>query len=229
MLFQSTIINRGSGSIGGITASRNRGGNYLRVKGVPINPNTPAQITVRVLLNALVDRWTTVLTDASRVGWQTYADNVPLANRLGELKTVTGQNMFVRSNLARIQGGEAVIDDAPSIFDTGAFTETTITAAETGNQLSLAFLNTDTWANEDDSAMIVYGSRPVNASINFFKGPFRLLGKIDGDSATPPTSPAVFTSPFAYTVGQRVFARVIVSRADGRMSLDQISNIIVTA
>ena len=229
MLFESTIVNRGSGSIGGITVSRNRGGNYMRVKGVPINPNTPAQITVRILMNALVDRWTSVLTDASRVGWQTYANNVQLPNRLGELKTVTGQNMFVRSNLARIQAGGAVIDDAPTIFDTGAFSQTTITANEAGSQLNLSFLNTDAWANEDDSNMIVYGSRPVNASVNFFKGPFRLLGQVEGDAILAPTSPQSFTSPFAYTIGQRVFARVVVSRADGRMSMDQISSIVVIA
>ena len=229
MLFESIIVDRGSGSIGGVTASRGIGGNYLRSKGVPINPNTPAQITIRTLLAIFVDRWTNVLTQASRDGWATYASNVPLQGPLGNPRPVTAQNQYVRSQMARTQAGLATIDDAPSIFDLGAFTETTITANEAGSQLNISFDAADAWANETGSGMVVYGSRPQNASINFFKGPFRLLGKIDGDDVIPPTSPASFTSPFAYTVGQKVFARVVVTRADARMSSDQISNIIVTA
>ena len=228
-LFESIIVDRGSGSIGGITLSRNKGGNYIRAKGVPINPNTPAQISIRTLLAIFVDRWTNVLTQASRDGWETYAANVPLQGPLGSPRPVTGQNQYVRSQMARTQSGVPTVDDAPSIFDLGAFTETTITANEAGSQLNLSFLTTDAWANEDEAAMVVYGSRPQNPSINFFKGPFRLLGRIDGDAITPPVSPASFTSPFAYTVGQKVFARVVVTRADARMSNDQISNIIVIA
>jgi hypothetical protein len=66
--------------------------------------------------------------------------------------------------------------------------------------------------------MFGYISRPQNITKNFFRGPYRYAGKIEGDSVTPPTSPATLVSDFPYAAGQRAFLRVRVSRADGRLS-----------
>lgn len=221
-LFQSGIITASSGSLGGLTFSHNRGGMYVRARVVPVNPNTPLQGVVRQQMANLTNRWANILTPAQRDAWDTYAENVLLPGPLGDPRNVGGLGMFIRNAVPRAVAGVVAVDDAPTIFDTGGYTPVTApTATDAGDVLGFAYTNTDLWANEDDSHMLVFASRPQNPGINYFTGPYQFAGAIDGDAITPPTSPAVITSPFAFSVGQRVFFRVVVTRADGRYSNTQ--------
>ncbi len=221
MLFESGIITAASGSIGGLTASRNKGGMYFRAKAVPVDPGSSFQIAVRVIMAGLVNIWNNVLTQAQRDDWATYAANTPILNKLGALSNVSALNMYTRVNVPRLQAGASRVDEGPVEFNTGEFTNVTHSFSQAGG-ISVAFDNTDAWANEDDSSMILFAGRPQNPSINFFKGPYRLVATIEGDAITPPVSPQIFaTPPFSFTEGQRMFARVVVARADGRLSTTQ--------
>lgn len=229
MLFRPTIGTDLSGSLGGIVASRNKGGPYFRNRAIPTNPSTSFQQVLRLAMTVLTSAWNDDLTEVERDAWQTYADNVPLTNRIGEARNVSGQNMYVRGNIVAIQTGLARQDTAPTVFNLGSFTEPTLLAADAlGQLLSVGFDNTDAWANETGSAMIVYISRPQNPSINFFKGPYQFAARIDGDMTTPPTSPAMIAVPFLITAGQTLFAQIRVCRADGRLSGKFRGNIVVT-
>lgn len=221
MKFQSAIISRGSGSIGGLTASHNKGGNYFRARTTPTDPGSPFQTTNRVNMGILVNLWEDTLTQAERDDWAVYATNTPLLDQFGEPRTVTALNMYCRVNIPNLQVGLPRRDIAPSAFNTGAFTPAVFAASEAGG-LSIAFTDTDDWANEDDSALLVYAGRPQNVGINFFKGPYRFAGKADGDAITPPTSPlAIAAPPFPFIEGQKIFAQIRVVRADGRLSVKQ--------
>lgn len=207
-----------SGSLGGVTASRNRSGSYFRNRTIPVNPGTTFQTAVRGFMASLSNHWIDTLTQLQREAWTTYAENVALIDALGSAIFVTGMNMYIRSNVPRLQAIDARQDDAPVIFDLGEFTNPSMTALDAGNALTVSFDNTDAWANEEGSAMIVYGSRPQNPTINFFKGPYRFANIILGDAVTPPTSPAIIVNPFPLASGQKVFAQVRVTRSDGRLS-----------
>lgn len=207
-----------SGSVGGITASHNRGGPYFRNRAIPINPNTPQQMAVRAFLSQLVNLWVNTVTPAQRDAWDVYALNTPLPDPLGDPRNVGGIGMYVRSNVFRLQNGIARQDTAPAIFDLGSFTSPTIISITAATDiLSLGFLNTDAWANEIGGVMGVYVSRPQNVSINFFKGPYRFAASIIG-GPVPPTSPAAIALPFPVIVGQRVFIRVNTERNDARLA-----------
>lgn len=218
MLFRPLLGTDLSGSVGGITASHNRGGAYFRNRAIPVNPNTPFQMAVRASLSQLTSLWVNVLTQPQRNAWDLYALNVPLPNPLGEPRNVGGLGMYIRTNVFRLQQPIARQDTAPAIFDLGSFTTPTIISitAATGI-LSLGFTPADAWANEAGGVMGVYASRSQNPSINFFKGPYRFAAAILGDPI-PPTSPAAITLPFATVVGQRVFIRVATERNDGRLA-----------
>ncbi len=220
MLIDSLVIGRGSGSAGGITVSHNRAGQYMKARSLPTNPNTSFQQAVRDFVSQLSALWVSTLTQAERDKWTTYAENVAVINRLGDTMFLTGLNMYVRSNVPILQAGFARQDDAPVIFSLGDFTAPVIVGSEGVQQVAVTFTTTDDWVGEDDAAMMVYVSRPVNASINYFKGPYRLAGTVDGDAITPPTSPALIDVPFAITEGQKLFTRAQVFRADGRLSAD---------
>jgi len=141
-----------------------------------------------------------------------------MLNALGDSVHVTGLNMYVRTNAAYLQAGFTRIDDAPTIFDKGSFTQPTFAIDTVSDEVDVSFDNTDDWANEDDATLLVYASIPKAPTVNFFKGPYNLIGSVDGDSVTPPTSPAAIALTQAVTAGQRLFFKVVVIRADGRRS-----------
>lgn len=220
MLIKSAVIASGSGSIAGMTLSRNAGGMYLRARAIPTNPASALQQAVRAAMASLAVLWQDTLTAAQRTAWATYAENVPLVNSLGDPINVSGLNMYIRSNVPRIQAGLARVDDGPTTFNLGEYTAPTFAIDTASDEVDVTFENTDAWANEDDSSMLVYGSAPKDPTINFFKGPYTLLDTIDGDSVTAPTSPAAIALAQAIVAGQRNFFRIVVSRADGRLSAD---------
>ena len=219
-LFTSPIISQGSGSLAGLTFSRNRGGNYIRARALPTNPNSTLQQAIRAAMSQLAVLWQDTLTAAQRLAWATYGDNVPVINRLGQSINLTGQNWYIGCNSVRIQAGLARVDDAPTVFNRGDYTTPTFAIDTASDEVDVSFDNADAWANEDDSSLVVYASVPNDPTVNYFKGPYVLVGTIDGDSVTPPTSPAAIALPQAIVAGQRNFFRVFVSRADGRLSAD---------
>ena len=220
MLFRPLLATDLSGSLGGIVASHNRGGPYLRNRSIPVNPNTPQQQAVRGFLASLTSLWGDTLTPTQRDDWDTYALNVPIPNAIGEPRNIGGLPMYIRSNVPRLPVSLPRVDDAPIIFNLGDFSnpsvDSFVASAETFN---LNFTAADDWANEDDAAMLLSTSRPQNPSINFFKGPYRSTDAILGNLSTPPTSPVVTLASFAFGEGQRVFVQARVTRADGRLSL----------
>jgi len=219
MLISSPVIAAGSGSIAGLTASHNRGGLYLRARAVPTNPNSSRQQAVRGYLSTLVNRWTSTLTAAKRDAWTAYAANTPVFNALGAQIYLTGQQMYLRGNVPRLQGSLPVVDDAPTVNNTGEVGAVAAASFTASSQtLSLSIDNTVEWATTDDAALQVFWSDGQNPSVNYFKGPYRNQGQILGDGTTPPTSPASIVGSGSIAAGQRVFCKVNATQADGRYS-----------
>lgn len=219
MLFRPLLGTDLSGSVGGITASHNRGGAYFRNRAIPVNPNTVQQQLVRGILATLTSRWNDNLTAIQRAAWDLYAVNVPLTGPLGESRNVGGLPMYIRSNVPRIQVALPRVDDAPIIFNLGDFTTPTFDTLVAGvDTYNVNFTIGDAWVSEDDAAMLLFSSRPQNATINFFNGPYRFDAPILGDLGAPPASPVVTAASFPFGVGNRVFFKASVTRADGRLS-----------
>lgn len=218
MLFKSPIFAQASGSIAGTVFSRNAGGMYVRARANPTNPNTDAQQAVRDAMRTLVNIWSNVLSDSERDGWNTYAFNTPTLNKLGEPTHKTGQQMFLRGNVPRIQAGLPTAAAPPTQFDLGAFGPLgEIITSEGDNNVSIEFDETDPWTGEVNSALLIYQSRPQNATRNFGKGPFQLATILEGQTV-PVTGPVMFNSLFPLTQGQKVFLQLRVTYTDGRLT-----------
>ena len=220
MKYKSLLLSEASGSVGGLTFSHNKGGLYIRARAIPTNPGSPQQDVVRAAFGALVSRWITILTEVQREAWRSYAAGTPLLDTLGDVRHVTGMNMFLRCNALRVAFGLGVVDDGPIYHNLGYLTAPTFSVAAAADTVSVGFNNLDGWANETGSHLLVYASRPQNVSVNYFKGPYRLAGTVDGDDVTPPVSPEVIDLPFPVSADQRVFFMAAASRLDGRRSLD---------
>lgn len=224
MKFLSQLTTMTSGSVNGLTASHNRSGQYFRAKVVPVNPSTINQQVIRNAFSELSIAWLNDLSQAQRDGWDLYADNVPVTDKLGQSINLTGQNMYIRSNVPRLQFDQIGtitaprVDEPPTIFTLAEVDPSALLVMTAPNSGAITFNNGLAWANENDAFMFPYSGRPVNASINFFGGPYRLMLPNVGDGTTPPTSPGTNTSLYAYAVGQQAFSYARISRADGRLS-----------
>jgi hypothetical protein len=226
MKFTSTVLAAASGSVGGCTYSRNRSGQYIRSRAVPVNPSSSGQTTVRAALATLVARWAGTLTAAQRTAWENWAANTPQVDSLGNPINITGQNAYIKMNVIRIQTGTSVIDLAPSIFANAVLTPPGIVSA-TGSTdvISVSYTNTDLWATAVGGKLCVYVGRPQNPSKVFFAGPYRFAGTVNG-AGTPPTSPSPITSPFDFVATQRIHVKFRAFNADARISTTWKASII---
>lgn len=217
MKFKSQVYTQTSGSIGGITYSHNKGGLYTRARRIPVNPNTSYQATVRNLLSQLQTYWQ-ALTNTQRNAWSVWAQNMSFTNLLGDSESYTPNNCYQLCNVQRLQAGLSRIDNAPVIFELAQLTPPVATITAAGTTVSMAFANTDAWANEVGGGLLIWASRPQQPTINYFKGPYRFAGKVAG-AASPPTTPATITLPFpSGPTGSRQFFKAVAVRADGRPS-----------
>ena len=103
-----------SGSVAGVTSSRNRFGQYRRTRATPVQPRSPKQTDNRSLLTAGSSAWRT-LSDVSRTAWNDYAAQILRSGRLGSSYNPTGAGLF---SGAFIQNPGATINDPPSVLPT---------------------------------------------------------------------------------------------------------------
>src|SRR3954463_16403897 len=102
MKFKSTLLAQASGSGGGATFSRNKGGMYTRSRSLVITPKTPQQVAAQNAVKTLTARWQG-LSSAVRTGWKDYAVNVPILNALGESRVIPELSWYVKCNSIRLQ------------------------------------------------------------------------------------------------------------------------------
>lgn len=227
MKFKSTLLAQASGSLAGNVFARNKGGQYIRARGLVKNSNTAAQQNVRNSLKTLSQSWTSILTETQRDAWTTYAKNVPLVNSLGDPTIISGLAMYIRCNSPRLSAGIAAVLDGPTTMTLGTFTPVTAAINHTTGW-SIVFDDTDEWANADGGAMIFYQSRPLSVGVNFFKGPFQYFSITLGATMTPPISPTTPPNLFPGAAGNGYFLRIQATLADGRLTSAQILKLVAT-
>lgn len=228
MLFKSPIFSQASGSIGGTTFSRNRGGMYTRNRAIPTNPNTANQVAVRTYLGTAVNAWSNTLTPAQRAGWRAYGDNTPMTNKLGDETRLTGQQQFVRSFVAFSRAGATPVMNAPTIYNTGEPIvragntalppgQFDIVASVVGGELTFM-------GNPSEDGVVAVGlGPPVNDGVTYYGGRANHSWTEDvsksNDDVLVPVNISGWPNPWApIAVGQRrgLTARVLYD--DGRVS-----------
>lgn len=211
-----------SGSVGSVVFSHNRYGAYMRSRVIPTNPSSYHQQVIRNACSSLANLWYNTLTGAQRDGWETYAANVPVINRIGQQIYLNGLNWYIACNTLRIQwaGTLTRIDDAPTTFTLASFTGISISASEATQLVSVTYVDDEAWTL-DDGALGIYGARPQNASHIFNAHPFRFAAAVEGDTVSPPASPQTAAYPFTFVQGQRLFVRLQCVIADGRIGSPQ--------
>lgn len=216
MKFLSQVYSAVSGSVGGLTYSHNRGGMYARARAVPTNPNTDPQASARDAMRAGVIAWG-ALTQAVRDAWEDYAANVPMLDSLGASRPLSGQQQFLRTYLSRTAASMTIPATAPTNFNLGTFSQFNLIASATTDSVDVEFVTADAWASTLGGYASVSLGRQVGPGVNFYRGPFAIVGVIAG-APTPPTSPETFLYGNPLIAGNKLPVRIVVGQSDGRVS-----------
>lgn len=221
MLFRGLLVGAASGKMGAMVASHNSGGQYMRARVTPTNPSTLRQQVVRNNLAALANRFSTVLDSSQRLSWKSFALSLTgILNALGDPITLSAIAAYIRQNAARTQAGLDIIDDPP-IDGTAAVLANSTNAETATNDLSVVFTTTDLWNADGGGALLIYTGRPLNPGEDFYKGPYRLAGIVDANTA-PQTTPATViggnTAWGEAVSGQTSRVRLVAVTGDGRIS-----------
>lgn len=225
MKYTSTVYAAASGSVGGLTYSRNRGGLYTRRRAIPSNPATEAQGLARANIATAVSLWTNTLTPTQRTAWNTYANSTPTVDSLGQSQTLSGQQMFVANTTRRLLAGLPNILNGPVAAGLGLTPDwTTGPTVQEAGQIEGIVTVTGAGVLGD---LLVYMSRPVLPS-KTTAHETRRYADVEG----PPIA-SLFTvamdPPFLVTEGQAVRVTCVYADDTGRMSAESWRDVIVAA
>src|SRR5213594_7639 len=110
-----------SGSVAGVTSSRNRFGQYRRTRATPVNPNSTFQGAVRARFSVNSAAWR-ALTAAQRAGWADLGTSMTRTDSLGQTYALTGFQAYCSLNNNNLAAGNAVVSDAPVLTTPSAIT-----------------------------------------------------------------------------------------------------------
>jgi hypothetical protein len=98
------------GSVGGMTASRNTMGAYMRAKASPVQPRTETQQKRRYALQKLTREYQD-LTSTQIEAWNDFASNWPITDVFGDSISITGLDWYVslNSRLAALGSASATL------------------------------------------------------------------------------------------------------------------------
>ena len=232
----SALVMGTSGKLNGSVAAHNKGGAYLRNKGVVSNPQTVDQQLVRGRFGALSSAFRG-LTVEQIAAWNAAAADFPVIDRLGDTRYLTGLGLFVQLNTNLQTVGAAIITNPPAKQPMPAYSALGLTAEIVANvwEASDAVISF-TESQPADAYALVVSMAPIHSpSVSNVKNRLRLLGSSAIQSGTTVTYEfgAAYNARFGAasnaSVGQAVTAEYrIVSLVSGEMSAPVKVSTIIT-
>jgi len=193
------LIEPRSGSLQGLTSSRNRYGQYVRSRATPVNPNSDAQGVVRARLSVNAAAWR-ALTDEQRAGWESLAGQMSRTDALGQSYTLNGFGAYVSVNNNQQAAGNAVLEDAPALVTPDGLLTATITL--TAAVHTVAYTTTPLPAG---ARLFVYAS-PQRSAGRSYESDLRLIHVSAAAAASPADVESAFNARFGVpVVGNKVF------------------------
>lgn len=216
-----------SGSVGGTTASRNRGGAYFRMRAVPITSTTAEALASKTRFADASQDWQ-LLTTGQRNAWQEWSNANPVTNALGFPKILSGAQAYIAIAARMAALGDIAINDPPII----PAPDPLITLTQRGDigagSVQAEFTATPLGATEH---LYIRAAITSSAGINNVQNLLRLTVR----------SPAVQISPFddqtvienrlaTLVVGQTLHVEISVyDNATGLVSGPLRSDVVVTS
>lgn len=173
----TAMVDAISGKLNGTVFSKNRGGAYIRSKSTVSNPQTPSQQNSRAVLTQFSQGWSQ-LTEPQRRSWIEAVDNFQRTDQFGDVRKLSGKNLYtsLNKNLATIGG--SVLDVAPQPEQVGfCVIESNVLAYDiAGPAFDEAFLAGRFTVGE---RYVIVATPALTPGTNFVKNRIRRLGVIE--------------------------------------------------
>ncbi len=202
------------GSVAGNTYARNSSGNYVRNRTKPVYPASEAQQTAAANMSTIVASWGNDLTIAQREAWNALAARTNRRNKLGQSITVSGFNLYTRSNLLLLLTGQALVTAPPVNPEIPAPSLTLAHLAATGVQVT----DIGGWDETVSAFLLISISPALRQTINFYKGPF--VSRAPWGSAFIAAVPALIDPTADLFINTRKYYKFVAVAADGGASAD---------
>lgn len=215
-----------SGSEAGTTYSRNKGGAYIRSRAIPTNPQTAAQTIVRNRLGTLAAAWRG-LTQAERDAWNTAVANFPTVNVFGDVRELTGLQLYVGINVNRLNIGLGSLAVPPAPVGADGLDSLALTSTVAGPTFDVAYTPDPVPA---DHELVVQATVSLSAGISNANNKFRQIATVAAAAASPFLGGADYDAKFGAPVaGMKVFTRCyFIRNSTGEVSLKlQAEDIVV--
>lgn len=223
----SALIAEMRNKLNGSVFSRNRGGNYLRNKVTPVNPQSAAQVAARSLLTSFSQSWRG-LTESQRDAWNSVVDQWATTDVFGDIINPSGIALYIRLNANISNAGGAAITSPPTPSGAAALTALSVTAAEAIAAVDVAFAPNPVPA---DHAMYLESTPNISPGINNANSRFRNIAVLAPAEASPYAALAEWSSKFGTPLeGQKIFVRAkFINQITGEVSQKLVASTIVAA
>jgi len=225
----SALVSDVRGIVGGNVFSRNKGGGYVRTFVKPNNPQTERQQIQRLILGAVAGLWRT-LTEEQRITWGAAASDFPYKDKLGEDKTYSGQQLFMKFNSFLKAIGIAAKTNAPAPVEM----PTAVLSASDSTPLDFDVIATLPEI-PTDKAYVSRATRPLSPGrMNAFRQEFKQISTATIAAAeTTVVNSTDYRKVYslgAGDVGSKVFVEIIiVDKNTGQASAPLKFSVILTA
>lgn len=215
----SALVSEMRNKLNGSVFSKNRGGNYLRNKVTPVNPQSVYQTAKRSIFGSISSGFRS-LTAPQVNAWNDAAQNFPYTDIFGDSKILSGHQLHqkLNTNLAQVNATLLTNPPTPRTIEAVGWTLSDFNVAGSTWEIELNFgtgSSFDSW--------LIEATPPIPTSVNFVKNKFRSFSLMNNIGTDPIAADAFnkYVSRFgAPSPGSRFFARVFaVSRNSGQVSL----------
>lgn len=193
------------GSVAGTTFSRNKGGDYVRTKVTPNNPDTAFQQARKNNLTSLAQAWR-ALTAAQIAAWNAAVEGFKTTDIFGDLKTPSGEQLYMRLNMNLALVGTAAISDPPAPAEVEAPSSFSIDMDVSDAEVNANFAPTV----PADHKAIVRFTPQFSPGISNFKNKLRNLTTMAAATTSPQNLNNEWTGRFGTLVaGQKIGAEIL--------------------
>lgn len=191
--------------LAGIVFSANTHGAYIRRRVTPVNVATVAQLLVRQRFTTNSQAWRS-LTEDERKGFIEQKDNFKTTDIFGDLKSPTGQNLFIKLNQNILQISETPITAVPIPSAVQGFTNLSVVVDSGVDLLTITFDP----AIDAAVKVLVFATAPLSPGVNFVKADFRIITVLNSTDTSPVSLETQYIAKFGALaqIGAKVFIQM---------------------
>ena len=202
-----------SGKLGGQVFAKNRGGNYVRTKVTPSNPQSVAQMAVRGIFASISSRWS-ALTEAQRATFNNFVSSYAKTDIFGDLRNPSGKSLFQRLNQNLLISGQAEINACVSPLKVPFANVTNATFAIGSGELLVQTEGVTT-----GSKLVLWATPKLSKGTTFVKNQLRQVSVVPGGSSVEIEAGGAYTAKFGTpAVGDNIYVGVKVINPNGQAS-----------